>query len=105
MKPLNFKEGRKYPLVLSIHGGPHGQYGYSVSAIYQYLAANGYAVMYTNPRGSSGYGQKFSDGCVGDLGGGDYKDVMACVDHVLAKYKFVDPGPDGRDGREATADI
>jgi len=98
MKPLNFKEGRKYPLVLSIHGGPHGQYGYSVSAIYQYLAANGYAVMYTNPRGSSGYGQKFSDGCVGDLGGADYKDIMACVDYVLAKYKFIDPGRMGVTG-------
>jgi dipeptidyl aminopeptidase/acylaminoacyl peptidase len=91
MKPLNFKEGRKYPLILNIHGGPHSQYGYNISAFYQYLAANGYAVMYTNPRGSSGYGQKFSDGCVGDLGGGDYKDIMACVDYVLGKYKFIDP--------------
>lgn len=91
MKPLDFKEGKKYPLILNVHGGPHGQYGYNISAFYQYLAANGYAVMFTNPRGSTGYGQKFSDGCVGDLGGGDYKDVMACVDYVLGKYKFIDP--------------
>lgn len=91
MKPVNFRKGKKYPLILSIHGGPHAQYGYNISAFFQYLAANGYAVMFTNPRGSSGYGQKFSDGCVGDLGGGDYKDIMACVDYVLQKYDFVDP--------------
>jgi len=90
MKPYNFKEGKKYPVVLAVHGGPHGQYGYRISAFFQYLAANGYAIMFTNPRGSSGYGQKFSDGCVGDLGGADYKDVMACVDYVIDKYKFVD---------------
>lgn len=91
MKPANFREGKKYPLILSVHGGPHGQYGYSISALFQYLAARGYAVMFPNPRGSTGYGQKFSDGCVGDLGGGDYKDVMACLDFVLGKFKFVDP--------------
>jgi acylaminoacyl-peptidase len=90
MKPQGFKEARKYPMILNVHGGPHSQYGYNVSALFQYFAANGYAVMYTNPRGSTGYGQKFSDGCVGDLGGGDYKDVMACVDYVLEKYTFID---------------
>ncbi len=91
MKPFNFRKGKKYPLILSIHGGPHAQYGYNISSFFQYLAANGYAVMFTNPRGSSGYGQKFSDGCVGDLGGGDYQDIMACVDYVLQKYDFLDP--------------
>jgi len=90
MKPYGFKEGINYPLVLAVHGGPHGQYGYRLSTFFQYLAANGYAVTYTNPRGSSGYGQDFSDGCVGDLGGGDYKDIMACVDYVIDNYKFVD---------------
>lgn len=90
MKPLNFKKGKKYPLIVSIHGGPHAQYGYNVSPFFQYLAANGYVVMFCNPRGSSGYGQKFSDGCVGDLGGGDYKDIMACVDYVIKNYDFVD---------------
>jgi len=90
MKPYGFKKGKRYPLILSIHGGPHAQYGYSLSPFFQYLAANGYAVMFTNPRGSSGYGQKFSDGCVGDLGGGDYQDIMACVDYVLKNHDFID---------------
>jgi len=54
------------------------------------LAAAGYAVLSLNPRGSSGYGQKFSDGCVNDWGGGDYKDLMAGVDHVLARYPWLD---------------
>ena len=90
MKPLGFREGRKYPLILCVHGGPHGQYGYTISALFQVFAANGYAVMFPNPRGSTGYGQEFSDGCLGDLGGGDYKDVMAAVDYVLGKNKFID---------------
>lgn len=91
MKPRDFKKGMKYPMVLAVHGGPHGQYGYRIYSLFQYLAANGYVVMFTNPRGSSGYGQKFSDGCVGDLGGGDYKDIMASVDYVLEEFDFVDP--------------
>ena len=91
MKPYNFREGIKYPMILAIHGGPHGQYGYRISPFFQFLAANGYVVMFTNPRGSSGYGQKFSDGCVGDMGGGDYKDIMACVDYVIKMYNFIDP--------------
>ncbi len=93
MKPYGFKKGKKYPMVLAVHGGPHGQYGYRLSRTYlfQFLAANGYVVVFINPRGSSGYGQKFSDGCVGDLGGGDYKDLMCGVDYVLKKYDFIDP--------------
>lgn len=91
MKPYGYAEGKKYPLILSVHGGPHGQYGYRFSSLFQYLAANGFAVMFTNPRGSSGYGQAFSDACVGDLGGGDYKDIMACVDYVVENYEFIDP--------------
>jgi len=93
MKPSGLKAGKKYPAVLSVHGGPHGQYGYSLSRtiLFQFLASNGYAVIFINPRGSSGYGQKFSDGCVGDLGGGDYKDLMAGVDYALKKFDFIDP--------------
>jgi len=90
LKPLNFVEGRKYPMVLNIHGGPHGQFGYVIAPFVQYLAANGYAVMFSNPRGSTGYGQEFSDGCIGDLGGGDYRDVMACVDHVIGRFPWID---------------
>jgi dipeptidyl aminopeptidase/acylaminoacyl peptidase len=90
MRPLNFQAGKKYPVVLFIHGGPHGMYGYGFSHSNQVYAARGYAVLYLNPRGSSGYGQKFSDGCVNNWGGGDYQDLMKGVDHVLAKYDWVD---------------
>ncbi|MCW5980253.1 MAG: S9 family peptidase [Bryobacteraceae bacterium] len=79
------------PLILTIHGGPHGAYGYSFSQQFQFFAAGGYAVLAINPRGSSGYGQKFSDGCVNDWGGGDYKDLMAGVDHALATHPEIDP--------------
>ncbi|HEX5733305.1 MAG TPA: S9 family peptidase [Blastocatellia bacterium] len=90
MRPLNFQAGKKYPLVLFIHGGPHGMYGYGFNHSNQVYAARGYAVLYLNPRGSNGYGQKFSDGCVNNWGGGDYQDLMKGVDHVLAKYDWVD---------------
>jgi dipeptidyl aminopeptidase/acylaminoacyl peptidase len=90
MRPLNFQAGKKYPMVLFIHGGPHGMYGYGFSHSNQVYAARGYAVLYLNPRGSSGYGQKFSDGCVNNWGGGDYQDLMKGVDYVLAKYDWVD---------------
>lgn len=90
MKPANFQEGKKYPLILAIHGGPHGAYGYSFQPNFQVYAARGYAVLFLNPRGSNGYGQKFSDGCVRDWGGGDYKDLMAGVDYVLKKYSWID---------------
>ena len=80
----------KYPVILSIHGGPHGMYGYSFNPTVQALAAQGYAVLLINPRGSSGYGQKFADGCVNDWGGGDYRDLMKGVDEALARFPFLD---------------
>src|SRR5204862_5137739 len=55
-------------------------------------AGRGYAVLAINPRGSSGYGQKFSDGCVNNWGGGDYQDLMAGVDHALATHSNIDRG-------------
>ena len=63
---------------------------------FQVYAAQGYAVLYLNPRGSSGYGQKFSDGTLNEWGGGDYKDLMAGVDEALRKYSWIDRGPNGR---------
>jgi dipeptidyl aminopeptidase/acylaminoacyl peptidase len=84
------RSGVRTPMVLSIHGGPHGMYGYAFSATFQIYAARGYGVLALNPRGSAGYGQRFSDGCVGDWGGGDYKDLMAGVDHVLATHPQID---------------
>ena len=73
------------PLILAIHGGPHGAYGndFSVSSSCGRPTAT---VLYTNPRGSTGYGEKFLWGTWGGWGGLDYEDVMAGVDHVLARY-------------------
>lgn len=90
IKPLGFKEGHKYPLILEIHGGPHMMYGNTFMNEFQILAAQGYAVLYINPRGSHGYGQKFVDAVRGDYGGNDYQDLMAAVNYVLANYEFID---------------
>ena len=84
MLPRNGKA--PYPLVLSIHGGPHGAYGSAWDFEFQWLAANGYAVLYTNPRGSTGYGEKFLWATWGGWGKLDYEDVMAGVDYALAHY-------------------
>ena len=62
-----------YPLILSIHGGPHGAYGSDFDFEFQWLAANGYAVLYTNPRGSTGYGEKFLWATWGGWGKLDYR--------------------------------
>jgi dipeptidyl aminopeptidase/acylaminoacyl peptidase len=90
MKPVGWREDRRYPLILSIHGGPHGMYGYGFNATFQAYAARGYAVLYLNPRGSSGYGQKFSDGTLREWGGGDYRDLMLGVDEVLRTRSWID---------------
>ncbi len=90
MKPVGWRADRKFPLILSIHGGPHGMSGWAFSSTFQVYAARGYAVLYLNPRGSSGYGQKFSDGTLNEWGGGDYKDLMAGVDEALRKYPWID---------------
>lgn len=75
-----------YPLILSIHGGPHGSYSSAFNYEHQLLAANGYAVLFTNPRGSTGYGEKFLWATWGGCGKLDYQDVMAGVDYVTAHY-------------------
>ncbi|MBK8316226.1 MAG: S9 family peptidase [Acidobacteria bacterium] len=88
--PADLAEGKKYPLILNIHGGPHGMFGYSFNSSAQVMAANGYAVLMVNPRGSSGYGQKFADGCINDWGGGDYRDLMRGVNEALGRFPFID---------------
>jgi dipeptidyl aminopeptidase/acylaminoacyl peptidase len=90
MKPIGWREDRKYPLILSIHGGPHGMFGYAFNPTFQVYTAQGYAVLYLNPRGSNGYGQKFSDGTLNEWGGGDYRDLMAGVDEALRRYAWID---------------
>ncbi|HKR61133.1 MAG TPA: S9 family peptidase [Pyrinomonadaceae bacterium] len=91
MTPLGWRSDRKYPLILSIHGGPHGMSGWGFNATFQVYAARGYAVLFLNPRGSSGYGQKFSDGTLREWGGGDYKDLMAGVDEALRRQSWINP--------------
>ncbi|MDP9251481.1 MAG: S9 family peptidase, partial [Chloroflexota bacterium] len=83
MKPRGFDAAKKWPLVLEIHGGPHSTYGNGFFHEFQVLTGRGYGVLYTNPRGSHAYGEKFSTACVGDWGGKDYEDLMAGVDHAL----------------------
>jgi dipeptidyl aminopeptidase/acylaminoacyl peptidase len=90
MKPVGFREGQRYPLILSIHGGPHGMYGYAFNASFQAYAARGYAVLYLNPRGSSGYGQRFSDGTLREWGGGDFRDLMMGLDEALRTRAWID---------------
>ncbi len=90
MKPTGFRDGERYPLILSVHGGPHGMFGHGFNAAFQAYAARGYAVLFVNPRGSSGYGQKFSDGTLREWGGGDYKDLMAGVDEALRRHPWID---------------
>jgi dipeptidyl aminopeptidase/acylaminoacyl peptidase len=93
MRPVGMRvsSGQRQPVVLSIHGGPHGMYGFGFDANFQAYAARGYAVLYMNPRGSSGYGQKFSDGTFREWGGGDYRDLMAGVEEALSRYSWIDP--------------
>ncbi len=87
--PLGYEPSRgPYPLIVAIHGGPHGSYGNTFSFEIQLLAARGYAVLYTNPRGSTGYGEKFLWATWGGWGALDSEDVMSGVDHVLAKYSL-----------------
>lgn len=90
VKPVGWREGTKYPLILSVHGGPAGQYGVDWYHEFQVYAARGYAVLFTNPRGSTGYGQKFERGIVGEWGGKDYIDVMNGVDAALKRYPWID---------------
>jgi len=91
VRPAGFEPGRTYPAILSIHGGPHGMFSHGFSERIQWLAAHGYGVVFINPRGSSGYGQAFSDGCVLNWGGGDYKDLMLGLDHAIAAHEWIDP--------------
>ncbi len=83
--PPDFEEGTAYPTILRIHGGPHGSYGVSWNYEAQLLAANGYVVLITNPRGSSGYGNDFSMALWQKWGIPDFADVMAGVDYVIAQ--------------------
>jgi dipeptidyl aminopeptidase/acylaminoacyl peptidase len=84
-KPLDYTPGKKVPTLLNPHGGPVGQYTASFDHLVQLYAANGYAVLRPNPRGSSGYGQKFCEAIFADWGNKDYQDDMAMVDYAIAQ--------------------
>jgi dipeptidyl aminopeptidase/acylaminoacyl peptidase len=90
MKPIGWEAGKKYPMILTIHGGPAGQFGFDWYHEFQVYASHGWAVFFTNPRGSTGYGEKFERGIELNWGGKDYVDVMNGVDAALAKYPWVD---------------
>ena len=90
IKPIGWEPGRKYPMILTIHGGPAGQVGFDWYHEFQVYAAHGWAVFFTNPRGSTGYGEKFERGIALNWGGKDYVDVMNGVDAILAKYSWID---------------
>lgn len=83
IKPVGYEAGKRYPTVLSIHGGPHGVYSSALMVYFQTLASAGFAVVYTNPRGSQTYGQDFALACVNDWGGKDFEDIMKGVDAVI----------------------
>ena len=85
VKPVGYQAGRKYPTLLRIHGGPVAQFGYGFSFEWQYFAANGFAVVAANPRGSSGRGLEYSKAIYADWGNKDTDDVLAVVDYAVAQ--------------------
>jgi dipeptidyl aminopeptidase/acylaminoacyl peptidase len=89
VKPPGFDPSHKYPLIMEIHGGPHGAYNVGFGYQYQNFAANGYLVLYTNPRGSTGYGSAFGNAIMHAYPSVDYDDLMAGVDTVV-KRGYVD---------------
>jgi dipeptidyl aminopeptidase/acylaminoacyl peptidase len=98
VRPAGFEEGKRYPALLSIHGGPFSQYGTGFFDEFQVYAGAGYAVLFSNPRGGSGHSEAWGRairGPVNDAGPGwgsvDYEDVMGVVDTALERFDFIDP--------------
>jgi dipeptidyl aminopeptidase/acylaminoacyl peptidase len=90
VKPPDFDAARKYPLILEIHGGPFANYGNRFAAEMQLYAAAGYVVLYTNPRGSTSYGEEFGNLIHHDYPNHDYDDLMTGVDSLIGRG-YVDP--------------
>jgi dipeptidyl aminopeptidase/acylaminoacyl peptidase len=98
VRPAGFEGSRRYPVLLSIHGGPFSQYGTGFFDEFQVYAGAGYAVLFSNPRGGSGYSEEWGRAIRGPGGGAgpgwgsvDYEDLMAVVDTALERYPFLDP--------------
>ncbi|MBC8503503.1 MAG: S9 family peptidase [Anaerolineales bacterium] len=85
MKPPKFDSSRRYPCILEIHGGPLAQYGEFMMHEFYYLAAQGYVVYFSNPRGGQGYGEEHSKAIWGGWGNADYADLMLWADHMAAQ--------------------
>ncbi len=95
LRPPMFDSSKKYPVVLSIHGGPQGMWADAFMTgwfTFQLISSPGYAVVFINPRGSAGYGSEFREQVSRDYGGRCYRDLMAGLDYVLENYKFADGG-------------
>jgi dipeptidyl aminopeptidase/acylaminoacyl peptidase len=90
VKPLNWQPEKKYPMVLVIHGGPNAMFGVDWYQEFQVYAAHDWAVFFCNPRGSTGYGEKFQRGIKDNWGGMDYEDVKAGMAEVLGRYNWID---------------
>src|SRR5205807_7871892 len=98
VRPPDFEQGERYPTLLSIHGGPFSQYSTGFFDEFQVYAGSGYAVVYSNPRGSSGYSEEWGRAIRGPSNGQgpgwgtvDYEDLMAAVETALDRYDFIDP--------------
>ena len=98
MKPVGWKKGEKYPCVLEMHGGPRGVYGDGVFQEFHLLNAEGYAVIYTNPRGSAGYEETYTQAVMRHYGEVDYEDFMDFTDEAIKRYPWIDASRIGLTG-------
>jgi dipeptidyl aminopeptidase/acylaminoacyl peptidase len=97
-KPIDIASSPKHPLIVIMHGGPHGAQGAAFNAKAQIYATRGWASLMVNYRGSTGYGQKLADAIFGDQNGGEAKDVLAGVDAALARFPWLDGDRMGLEG-------
>lgn len=98
VEPADIEPGSKHPLIVNIHGGPHGQNGPAFSFRDQVFAARGWAVLHVNYRGSTGYGQAFADAVFGDQDGDEGQDVLYGVSAAIRRYPWIDPEKMGIEG-------
>ncbi|MCL2548871.1 MAG: S9 family peptidase [Symbiobacteriaceae bacterium] len=90
MKPVDWEEGKKYPLLHIIHGGPANMYGFTFNHTFQVMASAGFYVFFLNPRGGLGYGQEFQSGVNRHYGEGDYRDLMLALDYAIEQHPQID---------------
>lgn len=91
VKPVGYEKGKRYPMIVNLHGGPVYQFSHEFMSEWQVYAANGYVVLGVNPRGSSGRGFEFAKAIYADWGNKDTQDVLAAVDYVVNQLKVADP--------------